>query len=81
MTTGNNTQFTTAKVVSKIVTFYTDGTFTEYVPAPMPQTYPPVYPYQPWWQGPVSNSQCWGMPTNECKTEDIKDDPISHYGK
>ena len=69
-TTTNTPHLTTAKVVSKIVTFYTDGTFTEYVPAPMPQTYPPVYPYQPWWQGPVSNSQMWGVANAGVKSEE-----------
>ena len=62
-TTTNTPQFTTPKTVSKIVTFYTDGTFSEYVPAPMPQSYPypnPLtVPYPapnpyPWWQSPVS---------------------------
>ena len=53
------------KTITKIVTFYSDGTFTESFPSPYPQwnPYSPhIAPYQPWWQGPVSNSQMWGVP-------------------
>jgi hypothetical protein len=67
------------KVVTKIVTFYSDGTFTEYTPAPTPPnpfTVPYSPPYNHWWNGPVSragdhtlecrnmnNSQMYGVPT------------------
>jgi hypothetical protein len=66
------------KTVTKIVTFYSDGTFTEYTPAPTPPN-PFTVPYQPytnpypWWQGPVSYGKAgdpipcsagWGVPTD-----------------
>ena len=78
-TTTNTSNIPTPKVVTKIVTFYSDGTFSEYspaLPAPSPMPINPyIVPYQPWWQGPVSYSgqpipcsQGWGVPT-EGKTE------------
>lgn len=33
------------KQISKIVTFYTDGTFTEFTPSPYLPTTPSPYPY------------------------------------
>lgn len=65
MTTTTNT--TGIKAITKIVTFYSDGTFSEYTPSPgvMPPTYPypnPLtVPYQqhppyPWWQNPICYS-------------------------
>jgi hypothetical protein len=69
------------KTITKIVTFYSDGTFTEYTPSPgvMPPTYPqpnPLtvpyvgpYPYAPYWQNPVTYGGGYGggggYPTSE----------------
>lgn len=62
MTTTTNTT-NPIKTITKIVTFYSDGTFTEYTPSP--GMMPPVNPYPivnppwhqhppyPWWQNPV----------------------------
>lgn len=63
MTTTNNTN--PIKTITKIVTFYSDGTFSEF--SPSPGVMPPVYPYPnpltvpyqyhppyPWFQNPVT---------------------------
>ena len=74
--TTSNTSYNTAtagqpKTITKIVTFYSDGTFSEFVPSPYNQwnpytvPYQPHYPYAPYWQQqvfcgvPNSNSQMW----------------------
>ena len=51
------------KTITKIVTFYSDGTFSEHIPNPYNQ-WNPYTPHTnpPWWHGPVSNSQMWGVP-------------------
>ena len=63
------------RTVTKIVTFYSDGTFSEHTPAPMPFTVAPAPHTYPWWQGPISgtidgnpNSKFYGVPnTSESK--------------
>ena len=62
-TTYNSISLGQPKTITKIVTFYSDGTFTESFPSPYPQ-WNPYSPHinPPWWQGPVSNSQMWGVP-------------------
>lgn len=58
------------KQISKIVTFYTDGTFTEFTPSPyMPTPYPQPYPSYP---APYTWPNNWGPNTIMCGTENKK---------
>ena len=80
-----NTSYNTAtagqpKTITKIVTFYSDGTFSEFVPSPynqwnpftVPYTPPPspypMVPGNPWWQQQVfcggNTGQFHGSPTS-----------------
>jgi hypothetical protein len=65
MTTSTNAG--SIKAITKIVTFYSDGTFSEYTPSPGslppitnpgPYVGPPMNPITPWpapwWQNPIS---------------------------
>ena len=78
MTTIANTTYNTAtagqpKTITKIVTFYSDGTFSEFVPSPYNQWNPFTVPYQPhypypYWQQQVfcggNTDQFHGSPTS-----------------
>lgn len=49
----NTVRNNTPKTITKIVTFYSDGTFTEFTPSPyMPNPYAVPYPPQPVPLGP-----------------------------
>ena len=72
-TTANNTTgYTTSqyqpKTITKIVTFYSDGTFSEFVPSPYNQwnpytvPYQPHYPYPYWQQQVFCGNGMWGVP-------------------
>ena len=80
MTTIANTTYNTAtagqpKTITKIVTFYSDGTFSESFPNPYPQWNPytvpytpppspyPMVPGNPWWQQQVfCGNGMYGVP-------------------
>ena len=78
-TANNSTGYTTSqyqpKTITKIVTFYSDGTFSESFPSPYPQWNPytvpytpppspyPMVPGNPWWQQQVfCGNGMWGVP-------------------
>ena len=67
-TTANNTGYTTSqyqpKTITKIVTFYSDGTFSEFIPSPYNQWNPFTVPYQPypyWQQQVFCGNGMWGV--------------------
>ena len=85
MTTTTNTP-NPIKTITKIVTFYSDGTFSEFSPSPgvMPPVYPypnpltvPYQPWQqhppyPWWQNPVTYCGGWGGGVPATNTSDTE---------
>lgn len=70
----------TSKTITKVVTFYSDGTFTEYTPSPyIPQNpytvpYPQPAPYNPFWYqiycNHGTNQAGGGVSVNETKPKE-----------
>jgi len=72
----NNNGYPNQKTITKIVTFYSDGTFSEFVPSPYNQwnpftvPYQPHYPYPYWQQQVFCGNGMWGVANAGVKSEE-----------